>query len=663
MRKFSENFRDSLRGINEINTIISFKNDKKTYILTTETNDEIITEANDYLEVQFDNYIITEDNILSVNPTFNTDLFKTVCKTLEIETKENIPIGTKLKVKVGIKVGEKFEYMDYGYYYIKEISYNANENYYHIIAYDKMYKSMILYDENKADIKFPITIKDLLIKICDYLKWSYNFDDFINYNKIINTNLFEGQGLTYRDILDNISQVIVGNLMFDENDILKVKYIDNENNNDIIVEEQDLRNINVDIKEKYGPVNSLVITTNDNIVLNNLNDEVSINENGKTELQIDDNYILINDSDNFIENMFNKIKGLQYYIYDINTIGLLVFEPLDRFKIKINDSIYSTIMLNNDLTVTTGLKEDCYVDEPDINFNEYKNTNSDKNKLNNALISLNKANAEIQLKANKSDVEASLELKVSKDDNDQVVSMINASANEINLKSNRLAIDSDNFKLTKEGDMTCSNANITGGKIELEGTQQVPTLKIYNPDNKNEFAEYSSNGIKFWKDNGETGSFWFGQAGLFAINGDDTFFNVMPSLIFGGSKTGDPSSSNALFSLNISTGAIRCVSLTQTSLKENKKNFEKYSGALEEIKNIDIYKYNLKDEEDDSKKHLGFVIGDDFNYSKVVTSGDNKGVDNYSFTSLCLQAIKEQQEQIESLQKQVSELKEMIKNG
>lgn len=111
------------------------------------------------------------------------------------------------------------------------------------------------------------------------------------------------------------------------------------------------------------------------------------------------------------------------------------------------------------------------------------------------------------------------------------------------------------------------------------------------------------------------------------------------------------------------SGNITCVSLTQTSLKENKKNFEKYSGALEEIKNIDIYKYNLKDEENDSKKHLGFVIGDDFNYSKVVTSDDNKGVDNYSFTSLCLQAIKEQQEQIESLQKQVSELKEMIKNG
>ena len=93
-------------------------------------------------------------------------------------------------------------------------------------------------------------------------------------------------------------------------------------------------------------------------------------------------------------------------------------------------------------------------------------------------------------------------------------------------------------------------------------------------------------------------------------------------------------------------------------MKENKKNFKKYSGALDEVKNIDIYKYNLKDETNDTKKHLGFVIGDEFNYSKIVTNNNDTGVDSYSFTSLCLQAIKEQQELIENLQKQINELKE-----
>ena len=46
---------------------------------------------------------------------------------------------------------------------------------------------------------------------------------------------------------------------------------------------------------------------------------------------------------------------------------------------------------------------------------------------------------------------ASLELKIGKDDNDQIVSMINASSDVINLKSNRLVIDSSNFELDSDG--------------------------------------------------------------------------------------------------------------------------------------------------------------------------------------------------------------------
>ena len=105
-------------------------------------------------------------------------------------------------------------------------------------------------------------------------------------------------------------------------------------------------------------------------------------------------------------------------------------------------------------------------------------------------------------------------------------------------------------------------------------------------------------------------------------------------------------------------GDISCETLIQTSLAEKKKNFEKMqNNALDIIKKIDIYKYNLKNEEDTDKKHIGFVIGDNFNYSKEVTSLDNTGVDTYSFVSLCCKAIQEQQEQIEELKKEINILK------
>ena len=108
---------------------------------------------------------------------------------------------------------------------------------------------------------------------------------------------------------------------------------------------------------------------------------------------------------------------------------------------------------------------------------------------------------------------------------------------------------------------------------------------------------------------------------------------------------------------DISAGEITTPKLTQTSLAERKKNFEKFnSNALDIIKQIELYKYNLKGEADTDKKHIGFVIGDRYKYSKEVTSNDNTGVDLYSFVSVCCKAIQEQQEHIQKLQNKIEEL-------
>ena len=113
-------------------------------------------------------------------------------------------------------------------------------------------------------------------------------------------------------------------------------------------------------------------------------------------------------------------------------------------------------------------------------------------------------------------------------------------------------------------------------------------------------------------------------------------------------------------------GNIWCTSVTQTSLETEKKNFEKLENALDILKNIDIYKYNLKGEDDSTKKHIGFVIGENYKYSEEVTSAKNTGVDTYSFISLCCKAIQEQQEVIQSQQEKIENLEkrlEALENG
>ena len=63
-------------------------------------------------------------------------------------------------------------------------------------------------------------------------------------------------------------------------------------------------------------------------------------------------------------------------------------------------------------------------------------------------------------------IKAQLALKVDKDDNDQIVSMINASANIIHLKSNRFIVDSDNLSIEENGKLTCTAGEIGNMKIE-----------------------------------------------------------------------------------------------------------------------------------------------------------------------------------------------------
>lgn len=207
---------------------------------------------------------------------------------------------------------------------------------------------------------------------------------------------------------------------------------------------------------------------------------------------------------------------------------------------------------------------------------------------------------------------------------------------EINLTSDDIIIESTNFSVDKNGNMSCKNANmnnsiIEGGNLKMWGNSRLDGVRVFADSSKN--TKYMA----------------YMVSNVIGVNSGNDTAEMTPTSIGIGNST--------MFKDHISTPYV-----TQTSLETEKKNFEKMkNNALDIIKNIDIYKYNLKSEEDTDKKHIGFVIGDNYKYSKEVTSIDNTGVDNYSFTSLCCKAIQEQQEIIESSNIKINKLEEIIK--
>lgn len=205
--------------------------------------------------------------------------------------------------------------------------------------------------------------------------------------------------------------------------------------------------------------------------------------------------------------------------------------------------------------------------------------------------------------------------------------------NAINLTSKNITITSDAFKVDKNGKVTCSDIDITGGTINLTDDGQIASFEI--SDGGGEYRKYVD--VYSW-----------GISMANTSNGD--LLDLTPEEIF---LTGGNSNTTT----KIRTEGITTPKLTQTSLKSKKKNIKQLNvDALELIKDADICLYNLKGEKAKSKKHIGLVIGDGYNCPNEVISEDGQGVEQYSMTSLAWKAIQEQQEIIESLTKRIEKL-------
>ena len=190
--------------------------------------------------------------------------------------------------------------------------------------------------------------------------------------------------------------------------------------------------------------------------------------------------------------------------------------------------------------------------------------------------------------------------------------------NTINLSGKNIKITSNNFNVDENGNMECANANISGGKINLE-TSRALGDRIFT--------------IK--DDAGATSYVGTINASI-GYSGSDIFSGVYIQGRAGGQSS------------------VRADVFTQTSLEELKKNIEKLEEGLEIVKNTDIYKYNLKSEKDTDKKHIGFVIGKDYKYSKEITAvnkeGKETGAEIYSMVAVLYKAMQEVAERLEKLE-------------
>lgn len=227
------------------------------------------------------------------------------------------------------------------------------------------------------------------------------------------------------------------------------------------------------------------------------------------------------------------------------------------------------------------------------------------------------------------EVNAKLELKVN---TDELISEINASADIIRINTGRFILRGQNCSINEQGIFSAVggkfSGNITGGTINIESSNSVIATFTDTLNKKST----KLNGSSIMIDDTELNS-----SGIRAIDGgyNSVYYADAVEMHYGSSYT-----------------RITAIDgVTHSSKEEYKKNIEEKTGCLKLVKNAKIYSYLFKEENNNSKKHIGLVIGNNYNNPEEVLNKAKDGIELYNMVGILWQAVRELTEKVEKLER------------
>lgn len=393
--------------------------------------------------------VTLEEEIYSITPHYNADLLKSVMKQLDLELSVDIPLETVLNCRIGILVNGSYEMLNYGNYVVYKSEKQEDTSTYKLTCYDKILYSMK--QNEQLNITYPISIKDYLNAIANKLGLTVSTTTFYNESMMIQDELYLGLEYTYRDILDEIAQVTGSIICLNENDEILVKYPTQTND---IIDEEFLKDVNVEFGQKYGEINSIVLSRSgesDNVYLR---DEESVAQNGLTEVKIVDNQIMnFNDRSDYLPGILNALNGLYYYINDFSSTGILYYDVGDLYNIQIGQNTYQCLMLNNEIDITTGIEEIIHTDLPEQSETDYTKADKTDRRINQTYLIVDKQNQQIE------------SLITTQTDQNQKIARVTQTVDELNSKISDIV------------DVTTS-LETNSARLEFEGINHSEPIRV-----------------------------------------------------------------------------------------------------------------------------------------------------------------------------------------
>ena len=282
------------------------------------------------------------------------------------------------------------------------------------VSYEKGTTTLALYDYmSKADkawqdnthTNYPKTVSALANSIatnigCDGLE---DMTGLPNVDQIVQEDLWALISQEkYRDVINEIANITASTAI-----------VNSRNHLEFVPFAEPIEKLTYDNLKKYklglpyGKVNSVVLSRqpqNDDVAQS---DNVSINENGLTEIKIVNNEIADDDRTSFITPLFNKLNGISFNGIEMDTEGHGWYEIGDTLSVAETDASEANTIVITDYTLNLdsgGFKETIKCVTPNLTSTDYTATGGIKKSIYNTEIKTDKQQQEITSIVSRQDI-------------------------------------------------------------------------------------------------------------------------------------------------------------------------------------------------------------------------------------------------------------------
>lgn len=331
------------------------QSDTVTLSLSGENLDVIAYKPILYLEKEIYQF---QDYFIDFKKSYEGDFFRTTMQQLELHLggEHNLK-GQEVKLELG--VWEDFEnihpeWLDLGTFIVKEVEYSDNDDVTTIEAYDRLLDTHNEYRYEEFDLEYPQTLKSILERVCEIANLELGVTSFFNEDKVVTEDKWRNQGVTYRNVLDDIAGA-TGTQIYMKQDKLMVENWDKEVS--ATIDESNLKSLQLD--ETYGAVNMLNLSRepqHDNVI--RPEDWTSIPKEERKEIVIANNQIMDKNREDYIDGLFTQIANLEYTPFEVDSFGYGYIGFGDKVIVKDkNNNMYTSYIMSSELTVSSGIEE------------------------------------------------------------------------------------------------------------------------------------------------------------------------------------------------------------------------------------------------------------------------------------------------------------------